>query len=248
MSQFIKLSCPSCGGTLETTISDDIFSCPYCHVEYLFQPDVTADTEDENLKTDPGDHRLREIVRQPLEKYSNFSDSTTWAEGSSKNYRAFLQDGFYHIIVLSRRWYRRQSCQGVSLHNFEVSVETEYVKGESEASSSGIAFRRTEAGLYIFYIAQNGHYAVWLRNDIDETWKSIIGWRYSTHIKQSRQKNLLSVKGWNDSFEFSVNNKLLTRISDDTFPDGEVGLCVETEGEDTIAEVRFSNFKLFVLE
>lgn len=167
---------------------------------------------------------------------------------SSENYRAFLQDGLYHIAVLRRRWYRRQTCQGVSLQNFEVSVETEYTKGESGEFASGIAFRGNEDGLYIFYISENGHYAVWLRDDTHETWKSIIGWRYSTHIRQGKQKNLLSVKEWNDSFELFVNNNLLTRINDDTYPEGEVGLCVETRGEDTIAEARFSNFKLFVLE
>jgi hypothetical protein len=248
MSQFIKLSCPSCGGKLETTISDEIFSCPYCHVEYLLQTKDEADEEDERVETDPADHQLREITRQPIEGHGDFSDDSVWAEGSSENYRAFPKDGLYHIQVLQRRWYRRQTCQNVSLRNFEVSVETEYIKAESGKTCCGIAFRRNEDGLYIFYISKDGHYSLWLRNDTDETWESLIGWRYSTHIKQGMQKNLLSVKGWNDSFALSVNDHFLTRFNDATYPEGEVGLCVETGGEDTFTEAKFNNFKLWVLE
>lgn len=85
MSLLIKLSCPSCGGTLETTISDDIFSCPYCHVEYLLQTDDTADAEDEHSKQiraisacakSSGSH-LKNTVTSPIPLHGQWNPAKT---------------------------------------------------------------------------------------------------------------------------------------------------------------------------
>lgn len=175
---------------------------------------------------------------------SDFHNNTgNWLVTETSQYSMFMQDGFYHIKLNQSG--SRSAFPILPLKNFEVSVESQLIVGQS--ITCGIIFRMQNDptwgdSFYCFEYGQNGRYA--LRVVYRGRWIPVLDWQVSSLFKYgSTQMNTIHLKMIDQQIDIHVNGHRLTTVNDTQLGYGHVGLIATAYG--SAGEARFRDFRLY---
>lgn len=123
---------------------------------------------------------------------------------------------------------------GYPVTDFHAIVSCQHLRGSSAGSSCGIVFRvQDNYNLYWFRITDSQQFAVSVVQG--GHWQPLVNWTRSNAIKPNRI-NQLQVMADDSRFSFFINEQVVSKIEDNLFPKGLVGLAIEgyTAGEETV--------------
>jgi len=130
------------------------------------------------------------------------------------------------------------------LSNFDLEVKVRFEDEEDEFH--GVVFRRVNDDRYRFQITPLGEYAIYKDNETDHT--SLIGPLYSSSILTGKgQLNKIRVKALGSVFEFYINDKLVTKLTETGLPAGGIGLYTCTCNGSDSSSVSFYDLKILSL-
>ena len=158
-----------------------------------------------------------------------------WNEGSQCQFINNVYDitqtasGFFHY------------CQAVNTNfsNFAFQIDMHIVKGDA----GGIIFRSTNTvAFYYFRVESDGFYDLY--NEDGKKLNKITSGP-SLAIHPGNQSNTLTVIATGNTIYLYVNQQFLTRINDNAYSQGPIGVVAESYGNPT--EIAFSNAKVWTL-
>jgi hypothetical protein len=175
--------------------------------------------------------------------------AAAWETGEESNEYGKSQwtigDGKYHWEASALQgmvWWSIPDMQPVT--DFYLSVLAEQKEGPPDALL-GLTFRVTpdENGYYVFQIDSSGEYAVY-RLEGDQ-WIGVLPWS-TTNAYQTHAPNRLAVLGRGSHFIFLVNGQPVDEVSDETLPNGTVGLMIGLNNSADQGVWEFSDFQIRV--
>jgi hypothetical protein len=81
-----------------------------------------------------------------------------------------------------------------------------------------------ELSAYVLEVGDLGEYGVWRRDG--DHWVDLVPWTRSAAVRSGGSPNELLVRAVGDQLSFSVNGTVIAVVTDDTYPQGGVGLFV----------------------
>ncbi len=181
---------------------------------------------------------------QNTESYSEtFDNPGSWSIGDDTYTDGKIVDGVYDLLVKGddvSRW----ASAGENFKDGIYEVETIQVEGPLDNGLGMLLRADTEKGdFYLFKISGDGY--VWIGRYRDESEElPIIGnhWFESSAVNQGlNQKNTLRVNAESGNMIFYVNGQEVGRVTDNNFPQGDIGLYAQTLGVGGV-RVHFDNF------
>jgi hypothetical protein len=167
-----------------------------------------------------------------------------WNEMSTLHGDFGYEDGEYHILVedpdyIAAAWNSRAG----PFTDFAVEIDARLVSGPDE-SGYGLTFRvQNNVDFYSFMVTGNGYYHLAKHNG---EWVTLQAWTGSDFISEGSSTNHLMVVCRGTQIEVYVNGYHLATVTDDSFPDGSVGMVAYASGPDTL--VAFDNIKVYSLD
>jgi len=134
-------------------------------------------------------------------------------------------------------WARRSR----EVSDFYASVEAN-VTGEIKDATNGLIFRASDTGYYDFGLNDQGLFTV--EAIIYNQSNNILIKPTETSAVQSGEANRLSVVAIGSHLMFYINDQLVAELDDDTLQRGFVGVYINLEGGNALADVEFDNFEL----
>ncbi len=125
--------------------------------------------------------------------------------------------------------------------DFYASVEAN-VTGEIKDATYGLVFRASDTGNYLFGLNDQGLFTV--EAIVYNQSNNILIKPTETSAVQSGEANRLSVVAIGSHLMFYINDQLVAELDDDTLQRGFVGVYINLEGGNALAEVEFDNFEL----
>lgn len=161
--------------------------------------------------------------------------------------RELTDDGFYH---LSNE--REQSAvtaiadTPTVYNNVIITMEAALQEDSHPASAYGVVFRYQDENNYnVFATDGMGRYSIWVLTN--GTWRELRGetesWTRNEVVESIGSQNRLTVDIIGDRFTGYVNNRRVTRVNDESFTAGRVGIYVASD--EGIAEVLVDSFQVF---
>ncbi len=127
--------------------------------------------------------------------------------------------------------------------DFELEVEARREDGALE-NSYGLLFRvQDRENFYRFDISSDGFYLV--SKFVDGQWETLVDWTASPIINE--ESNLLKVSAFGPEITVSVNDQMLTSVTDDSLDHGNFGFFASAFNEPYIW-VSYDNLKLWAPE
>ncbi len=198
---------------------------------FLYRSHTGASNESTSLVPDP-------IKPSYLDKLAN---KDYWPASST----FFYDDGHqYHVLNKSAQTGALALYDAHKYHNFHLSVTMKLMHGEHAGSDYyGIVFRASadQARYYLFEVISSvtKQYIFWRR--FNGNWQELADGFVPSLVVGPGKSNTLVIDAHDNTFTFSVNNKLVDSPISDTsssaLATGEVGLYVEQQN----AEVAFSH-------
>ncbi|HID51659.1 MAG TPA: hypothetical protein EYP41_06450 [Anaerolineae bacterium] len=178
-----------------------------------------------------------------------FDEVGNWRTDSDSEVAGVVENGVYDFTIFADEltsW----TTAGENFKDGLYEVEATQVDGPDN-NAFGMLFRLDDQNdnFYAFQISGDGF--VWIgryRNGIAE--EPIINdwWFESTAVKPGDgATNKLSVRAEGQNLIFLVNDIEVGRVSDDAFPNGDIGLMVRSLGQPNV-HVQFDNFTVTPLE
>jgi hypothetical protein len=167
-----------------------------------------------------------------------------WGEMSVAHGEFSYEDGEYHILVEDTGYINAAWNSGAGpFTDFAVEIDARLVSGPDE-SGYGLTFRvQNNVDFYSFMVTGNGYYHLAKHNG---EWVTLQAWTGSDFISEGSSTNHLMVVCRGTQIEVYVNGYHLATITDDSFPDGSVGMVAYASGPDTL--VAFDNIEVYSLD
>lgn len=176
---------------------------------------------------------------------NNNRKGNNWDVNTSSDGKAGCQftGGTYHAVELDPRYFYYCVAKNTTFSDFTYQVEMTIVKGDA----GGIGFRldQTSGQLtgYFVFISTKGDY--WMTSYDGNSSKQVVSGT-STAIKTGlNQSNVIAVVARGDTLELYVNEQFITRVVDNTYSQGQIGVTVYPFSNP--AEAVFSNAKVWKL-
>lgn len=177
--------------------------------------------------------------------HETFDEAGDWRTESSGEVEGQVRNGVYDFIVKAdvlTTW----TTAGENFSDGVYEVEAMQVEGPDN-NGYGMLFRVDDENddFYVFQISGDGF--VWIgryRDGGQEEAEPLVGdwWFESPTVNQgSNVTNTLRVRAEGHNLIFYVNDQEVGRVTDDAFRSGDIGLIVQTLGEDGV-HVQFDNF------
>jgi len=125
--------------------------------------------------------------------------------------------------------------------DFYASVEAN-VTGEIKDATYGLIFRYSDTGYYAFGLDDQGRFTV-EKTIYNQSTNRLIK-SAETVALQSGETNRLSVAAVGSHLMFYLNGQLVGELDDDALQRGFVGVNIDLEGGNALANVEFDNFEL----
>ncbi len=170
-------------------------------------------------------------------------DNSIWANHSNTGGQCAFTNGQYHITVKVPNYYYYCTPITTGFTNFAFQVQMTLLRGDS----AGIMFRVSGPGLksYIFSLNSQGFYVLTMVSSF--TSFKTLALNRSSAIKQGyNQPNLLTVVARNSDIYLFVNKQYVTKVSDSTYSEGNLGLLADAF-RNAPTEAAFSNVEAWDL-
>ena len=171
-----------------------------------------------------------------------------WRKWIFQDSKWFRQDGYHHV----RTGYAGYGLSPleITMANFRIHFDAEFVTSYNETDQYGVIFRRNDRNndylWYYFFISRAGYYTLGFHFLAD--WKTIIDNRFSEFIKRGDATNSLMVEMVGQKITLGVNGHILDTVMDNKIAKGYFAIYVTGERTDSYVEARFRNFRLYSLE
>lgn len=125
-------------------------------------------------------------------------------------------------------------------------IKVDAVKvGGPDDNDYGIICRYQDAGnFYFFIISSDGYYGIGKMKDEQQELISNENLLPSDEINQGEGTNSIQADCIEDTLTLHVNDRQLSRVTDEDFPSGDVGLIAGTYDENG-TDIHFDNFRVF---
>ena len=186
------------------------------------------------------------------EPYSEtFDEAGDWRVASDSNVTGEVVDGVYDFHVLADN-FTFWTTAGQEFRDGIYEVEATQVGGPID-NGYGMIFRVDDENddFYSFQISGDGY--VWIgrykAGGTEEAEPIIDEWWFASDAVQQglNVQNRLRVQAEAANLIFYVNDQEVGRVTDDTFPNGDIGLMVRTLGIGDV-NVQFDNFSVTPIE
>ncbi len=174
-----------------------------------------------------------------------FDNPGDWSSGDDAYTEGKIVDGTYNLLIKGddiSRW----ASGGENFADGVYQVEATQIAGPLDNGYGMLIRADTDSGdFYLFKISGDGY--VWVgryRDQAEE--QAIIGqhWFQSPAINQGlNQLNTLKVEAESGNMIFYVNEQEVGRVTDNNFPEGDIGLFAQTLGQGGV-QVQFDNFSV----
>jgi hypothetical protein len=171
----------------------------------------------------------------------DFSENTgTWQTWSGSGARVDYDSGglrFFINEVNQDYWAR----VGKNYKDVQINVAAEKMSGPNNNQYGLICRYKNSENFYSFTISSDGYFGIVKVKEGVYTILNDAKMQYSEWIHQGEAANQLSVLCNADNLELSVNGHLLSRVKDDAFTSGDVGLLAGTF-EEPGTDILFQHF------
>lgn len=168
-----------------------------------------------------------------------------WSSGRDKGFVYSYVDGAYLVTVPQRD----AIAIGRAHQQFDhavLSVDVRYVSGDVDSTSALIAWRvQDNANYYALLLSDDGYFRV-SRFEEGEL-KTLYDWKTHPALHHAGQVNHVDVAFEAESATIYINDVFATRIVDNTFTSGDIGLGGYAS-EDSSLEVAFDNIIVYDIE
>jgi hypothetical protein len=174
--------------------------------------------------------------------YDNFETRGTWHVSSDPEVDIAYADGglSIEIRVIDRvAW----STAERNVKDGTVSVDATPVGGPDDNAYGLVVRHVDDRNFYRFEISSDGYYAVQVPQG-SVGWESLVDWTESPAINRGRETNRLKVELQGPTMIFYVNNVELTRVKDDRYSEGDVGVIAGTFYVEPGTHILFDNFSV----
>ncbi len=181
----------------------------------------------------------------------DFSDSSSgWTVGSSDTGEARYGNGGYRLLTKRTSSIIAGTNPAIGqLSDFVLEVDAKSLSSARD-SSYGVILKQQDTSrfdnLYYFHISSSsGQYKV--ERLSNGKWSTLTEWTDSTHISKAPSVNQLKVICRGKQIELYVNDISLATITDDSFPNGFIGLAAASGFEaESKADVVFDNITIYI--
>jgi serine/threonine protein kinase len=158
---------------------------------------------------------------------------------------ALMSDGFYRLSNQQEQSAVTAVANTSTVYNnVSITMEAALQEDSHPASAYGIVFRYQDEHNYnVFATDGMGRYSIWVLTN--GTWRELRGesenWTPDEAVEQIGSPNRLTINIIGDHFTGYVNSVRVTRINDETFADGRVGIYIASD--EGIAMVLVDSFQ-----
>jgi hypothetical protein len=186
------------------------------------------------------------LIRDDLS--SNRNGWPTWnyaKDGCSDNGLSFQNNGLvWQISAIdnySCSYFMYPGFTNVS--DFDVSIDIERSSGSGK-SDAGLAFRVLDGDNYYIFTVDDANQNFDVR--INQKPRGISTLIFSTYVQEIQPKaaNRLAISARGSQFTFSINNKVVAKLTDTNFSSGSIGLIADVYDGGSIT-AKNSNFELY---
>jgi hypothetical protein len=176
----------------------------------------------------------------------NNTGSYNWPEDgmSSGGGTCQFNQGAYHVVMTRAESFHYCIAGNTGYSDFAYEVRMTIIKGDA----GGIIFRSDglNSKFYYFRIGRDGSYSLYLYVDTVGTHARRLASGITPAIHTDlNHPNLLAVVARSDTLDLYVNNQKITRVSNNTYSSGQIGVAAAVDTDPT--EVVFSNTRVWVL-
>ncbi len=169
-------------------------------------------------------------------------DSGIWEEGESDTVSFLYKEGGYSIQVHRPEWIGWSDTGEETFQDVAVNV-TAWWAGGPEDNDYGIICRlMDDDNFYSLDISSDLSVSIWKRQD--GGWMPLVDWTPApAGIRSGRSPNRITALCLGEELSLRVNGVLLTRIRDDSFAEGAVGIFAAS-GDEGGVEILFDNLEV----
>lgn len=119
--------------------------------------------------------------------------------------------------------------------DFTLEIEAAPLSGpDSGFDGYGLIYRAQDvANYYAFAVGSDGYYVVLRVMGDEET--TLVDWQQFPHVRRGKQANRLRVACAGPTCRFYINDEYATTVEDDTWLVGDVGLWVQSFGDEAVS-------------
>jgi hypothetical protein len=179
-----------------------------------------------------------------------FSDSFDapgeWRTSADPEVEIAVADGVLtiEIKVIDRvAW----SVTGRKVKDGVIAVDGTPVAGPDDNAYGLVVRHVDDRQFYRFEISADGYFAVQAPQG-SVGWEFLVDWTESPAIHRGKQTNRLKVVCRGQEMTFFANDVLLATVTDERFPEGDVGVIAGTFYDEAGTKVSFDNFSVEPLE
>ena len=175
----------------------------------------------------------------------NFDAPGDWRTISDADVEVAYADGglSIQVSVINRAVW---TVAGRKFKDGAVSVSARPVAGPDDNAYGLVVRHVDDQNFYRFEISGDGYFAIQVPQGAFN-WEFLVDWTESPAIKQGQESNRLKVECRGASMVFYVNDVELTRVEDDRYKEGDVGLIAGTFYTPG-ARVLFDDFQVELLQ
>jgi hypothetical protein len=185
-----------------------------------------------------------EANTMPATSIVDIATATATATKSPDDYELIIDNLVWEHSLNEPNIYNIDMVSSEQLSNFDLEVTVRFEDEQDEFH--GVVFRRVNDDRYRFQITPQGEYAIYKDNETDHT--SLIGPLHSNSILTGKgQLNKIRVRAVGSAFEFYINDKLVTKLTETGLPSGGIGLYTCTCNGSDSSSVSFYDLKILSL-
>jgi hypothetical protein len=181
----------------------------------------------------------------PASFSDGFETSGDWRTISDADVEIGYEDGGLgiQVKVINRAVW---TVAGRKFKDGVVSVKARPVGGPDDNAYGLVVRHVDDQNFYRFEISGDGYFAVQAPRDAF-SWEALVDWTASPAIRKGQESNQLKVECQGAAMVFYANDVELTRVEDDRYSEGDVGLIAGTFYESG-PHVLFDDFQIELLE
>jgi len=176
----------------------------------------------------------------------DFSAAGDWRTISDADVEIAYVDGGLSILVkvLDRAAW---TVAGRKFEDGVVSVNAKPIGGPDDNAYGLVVRHVDDRNFYRFEISSDGYFAVQAPTGAFG-WEFLVNWTESAAIHKGQETNHLKVECRGADIVFYVNDVELTRVQDDRYSEGDLGLIAGTFYDEPGTHILFDDFQVELLE
>lgn len=174
--------------------------------------------------------------------FDGFETPGAWHTSADPEVEIAYSDGglSIEVKVIDRvAW----STAGRKVKDGVVSVDATAIGGPDDNAYGLVVRHVDDRNFYRFEISSDGYYAVQAPQG-SVGWEFLVDWTESPSINRGRETNRLKLEMQGPTMIFYVNDVELTRIEDDRYSEGDVGVIAGTFYVEPGTRVLFDDFSV----